>query len=175
LAHPALEGLRQIPHFGREQILETLSPGPHLFAADYPYRRCPRTAHGHLPELGFAAIRSFRARLGLLVLGLEQRGDHLHYPQHHFDLASLCRHPQIPAPLVVLLLAGFSAHSAAGLLSSAPRDRSSLPQIRAAPAKRSGAHRQPRKTGPARCRRSEEHTSELQSPYDLVCRLLLEK
>src|SRR5437867_13225815 len=28
----------------------------------------------------------------------------------------------------------------------------------------------------SRCRRrSEEHTSELQSPYDLVCRLLLEK
>src|SRR5437867_5879609 len=26
-----------------------------------------------------------------------------------------------------------------------------------------------------RRRRSEEHTSELQSPYDLVCRLLLEK
>src|SRR5207248_9298756 len=26
-----------------------------------------------------------------------------------------------------------------------------------------------------RQRRSEEHTSELQSPYDLVCRLLLEK
>src|SRR5437867_9241999 len=29
-------------------------------------------------------------------------------------------------------------------------------------------------SGSAR-RRSEEHTSELQSPYDLVCRLLLEK
>src|SRR5207248_5728441 len=27
----------------------------------------------------------------------------------------------------------------------------------------------------ATSRRSEEHTSELQSPYDLVCRLLLEK
>src|SRR5207248_9950116 len=27
----------------------------------------------------------------------------------------------------------------------------------------------------APCWRSEEHTSELQSPYDLVCRLLLEK
>src|SRR5438094_3404822 len=27
----------------------------------------------------------------------------------------------------------------------------------------------------ARVMRSEEHTSELQSPYDLVCRLLLEK
>src|SRR5437867_8795479 len=32
--------------------------------------------------------------------------------------------------------------------------------------------RAPRRGGP---RRSEEHTSELQSPYDLVCRLLLEK
>src|SRR5437867_7596112 len=29
--------------------------------------------------------------------------------------------------------------------------------------------------GVERARRSEEHTSELQSPYDLVCRLLLEK
>src|SRR6266704_4697655 len=28
---------------------------------------------------------------------------------------------------------------------------------------------------PALCRRSEEHTSELQSRFDLVCRLLLEK
>src|SRR6266487_2134758 len=28
---------------------------------------------------------------------------------------------------------------------------------------------------PTRCRRSEEHTSELQSPVHLVCRLLLEK
>src|SRR5438094_3538881 len=34
-----------------------------------------------------------------------------------------------------------------------------------------------RRRGPPRVRagRSEEHTSELQSPYDLVCRLLLEK
>src|SRR5947208_9947478 len=29
--------------------------------------------------------------------------------------------------------------------------------------------------GPGSCRRSEEHTSELQSPDHLVCRLLLEK
>src|SRR5207248_9205775 len=35
----------------------------------------------------------------------------------------------------------------------------------------------PSKARPTRdeTRRSEEHTSELQSPYDLVCRLLLEK
>src|SRR5207248_5550731 len=32
-----------------------------------------------------------------------------------------------------------------------------------------------RREGVARADRSEEHTSELQSPYDLVCRLLLEK
>src|SRR5207248_6997089 len=31
------------------------------------------------------------------------------------------------------------------------------------------------RTPPVPGRRSEEHTSELQSPYDLVCRLLLEK
>src|SRR6266705_6290728 len=37
-------------------------------------------------------------------------------------------------------------------------------------------HPWPRSGGTGRiwCRRSEEHTSELQSPYDLVCRLLLE-
>src|SRR5207248_9644772 len=35
----------------------------------------------------------------------------------------------------------------------------------------------PRESGilPKNVERSEEHTSELQSPYDLVCRLLLEK
>src|SRR5207248_9581475 len=32
-----------------------------------------------------------------------------------------------------------------------------------------------RRSRPCCRRRSEEHTSELQSPYDLVCRLLLEK
>src|SRR5256885_13261312 len=33
----------------------------------------------------------------------------------------------------------------------------------------------PGRTPPSRMRRSEEHTSELQSPCNLVCRLLLEK
>src|SRR6266704_6277463 len=42
---------------------------------------------------------------------------------------------------------------------------------------RSSAHRAPHRRLPrsARRRRSEEHTSELQSRFDLVCRLLLEK
>src|SRR5215211_8827644 len=41
-----------------------------------------------------------------------------------------------------------------------------------APGRRS---RSGRLAGGCRCRRSEEHTSELQSHSDLVCRLLLEK
>src|SRR5437867_7124353 len=36
-------------------------------------------------------------------------------------------------------------------------------------------HQAPRRAFAKRAARSEEHTSELQSPYDLVCRLLLEK
>src|SRR5437867_5847588 len=44
------------------------------------------------------------------------------------------------------------------------------------PAAGRDAHDRGRVRRPARPRsRSEEHTSELQSPYDLVCRLLLEK
>src|SRR5256885_5393975 len=37
------------------------------------------------------------------------------------------------------------------------------------------SHRSPRKCSEEFLRRSEEHTSELQSPCNLVCRLLLEK
>src|SRR5207248_11057518 len=40
---------------------------------------------------------------------------------------------------------------------------------------RSRHPRRPHRRAPPRRHRSEEHTSELQSPYDLVCRLLLEK
>src|SRR2546426_5736531 len=41
---------------------------------------------------------------------------------------------------------------------------------------RAGRHRQRRRRAPGRAlTRSEEHTSELQSPCNLVCRLLLEK
>src|SRR5207248_11533414 len=40
--------------------------------------------------------------------------------------------------------------------------------------RRARRRRPPDRTRRCRCR-SEEHTSELQSPYDLVCRLLLEK
>src|SRR5207248_11327433 len=48
---------------------------------------------------------------------------------------------------------------------------------RARPARRNGRAecRLPRRSQSRRGSRSEEHTSELQSPYDLVCRLLLEK
>src|SRR5207248_11165857 len=53
-----------------------------------------------------------------------------------------------------------------------PRTRlSTSPATKACRCRRSSSRSRPT----TRARRSEEHTSELQSPYDLVCRLLLEK
>src|SRR5262249_58616567 len=46
---------------------------------------------------------------------------------------------------------------------------------RGRPVGRPGGHHHLRHPGPALARRSEEHTSELQSLTNLVCRLLLEK
>src|SRR5258708_39917158 len=60
------------------------------------------------------------------------------------------------------------------LFRSRLRLPSALPaRKRALPARAAGVDRQCRL--PRNCRRSEEHTSELQSPDHLVCRLLLEK
>src|SRR5437667_9192263 len=58
--------------------------------------------------------------------------------------------------------------------------RSTLfPTRRSSDLRRPGVHRRsvpvPQRHGRPRARRSEEHTSELQSHHDLVCRLLLEK
>src|SRR5437773_9005856 len=55
-----------------------------------------------------------------------------------------------------------------------------LRRARCRDGRRQWARRQPRRARPRRrtavlTRRSEEHTSELQSHHDLVCRLLLEK
>src|SRR2546426_4442000 len=61
-------------------------------------------------------------------------------------------------------------------LSQRPRDRHYHQGSRAVPA--GTAHVGPhahRDLLASRCPRSEEHTSELQSPCNLVCRLLLEK
>src|SRR5438876_1223454 len=53
--------------------------------------------------------------------------------------------------------------------------RSAVLQLLAARADRCGGRDRAAGLEPARFRRSEEHTSELQSPIHLVCRLLLEK
>src|SRR5207248_11223137 len=58
------------------------------------------------------------------------------------------------------------------------RNRRSRPRRRRSPLRpRRRSHPDGRSRAPAVrvATRSEEHTSELQSPYDLVCRLLLEK
>src|SRR5437867_10384864 len=49
------------------------------------------------------------------------------------------------------------------------------PSFRAPASSSSGASCESTSCGASCVSRSEEHTSELQSPYDLVCRLLLEK
>src|SRR3712207_7118161 len=60
-------------------------------------------------------------------------------------------------------------HALAGALRDRPRGRLPRPP-------RPGLHRaEPREPRPGEDRRSEEHTSELQSRQYLVCRLLLEK
>src|SRR5215467_2897281 len=50
-----------------------------------------------------------------------------------------------------------------------------LPICRCRSRRRSGSRRPTRRPRPPTASRSEEHTSELQSPCNLVCRLLLEK
>src|SRR5207248_8183171 len=96
-------------------------------------------------------------------------------------------YPPPPPPHLYTL----SLHDALPISSSPPYTPSHFPTTHPP---RKSAHRKPRSTSsstasrsewPARgikprrrgasAKRSEEHTSELQSPYDLVCRLLLEK
>src|SRR2546426_2035182 len=65
---------------------------------------------------------------------------------------------------------GVGGESGSSNLRSVARARAALGKVeeRAPPSETQGDHR-------LRCGRSEEHTSELQSPCNLVCRLLLEK
>src|SRR3712207_9375836 len=55
------------------------------------------------------------------------------------------------------------------------QQRRATPYLEPDPPSGDGASCQPTRPPCARCRRSEEHTSELQSRQYLVCRLLLEK
>src|SRR5258708_30395213 len=74
----------------------------------------------------------------------------------------------------------FRSSSAPRSVDASPADRGQHPEIRL---HQSGAHfrkahfrtRKPVSSVASLRRRSEEHTSELQSPDHLVCRLLLEK
>src|SRR5207248_5374557 len=74
----------------------------------------------------------------------------------------------------VPLVGEFNVRNAAMAISAARFYGVSLPKIRKALASFKGIARRQEVRGEARGR-SEEHTSELQSPYELVCRLLPEK
>src|SRR5207248_7797025 len=78
-----------------------------------------------------------------------------------FPYTTLFRSSARPSSCITRMSAGFVSGSRVAL--TVP----TLPPISSLRRKTSGAIQ--------RRERSEEHTSELQSPYDLVCRLLLEK
>src|SRR5689334_24133633 len=67
-----------------------------------------------------------------------------------------------------------SLHDALPISSGSPSRPRSSSTSRTCSRRRASCPRT-RRTAPARGRRSEEHTSELQSQFHLVCRLLLEK
>src|SRR5688500_19816155 len=82
-------------------------------------------------------------------------------------LFSLFSHPYVPHPALL----SFPTRRSSDLRAALDGRLLPLP-VRAARPRRAGALG----AAPARRgRRSEEHTSELQSPCNLVCRLLLEK
>src|SRR5207248_10107891 len=94
-----------------------------------------------------------------------------HFRLMHSFVFLLIRRPPAPTlfPYTTLFRSRWPPRRAAANATSrrAPTScRSSCPR-----ASRGACHSRAR----SRARRSEEHTSELQSPYDLVCRLLLEK
>src|SRR5690606_41735199 len=101
---------------------------------------------------------------------------HSHYNPAYYQYAHGSTHP---LPLLSLSFFFFNAtptpeiytlslHDALPILPTASRTPGSSASMWAAPCSRAGR-------SPPRSARSEEHTSELQSRENLVCRLLLEK
>src|SRR5205807_8286012 len=68
-----------------------------------------------------------------------------------------------------------ACRSPSGLAAVRSTRRAPEPRRRRRSCTGAGTRSARRPVVPRRCRRSEEHTSELQSPCNLVCRLLLEK
>src|SRR5699024_8525561 len=104
------------------------------------------------------------------------RGPHPHHPRNLSDLRR-CRRSRVRTPWTV-------TPPSRGLLASSRPSRSAestspaSPPLVTAGAIRCTAPSRSRTSRPTRTSprfRSEEHTSELQSRFDLVCRLLLEK
>src|SRR2546427_2837781 len=90
-------------------------------------------------------------------------------------------------PYTTLFRSSWSREYNGATYRAHPQPLPAAPAPRAARVRARGVHppdaappsgpavRKPRREGPAVERRSEEHTSELQSQSNLVCRLLLEK
>src|SRR2546430_2000611 len=87
------------------------------------------------------------------------------------EIYTLSLHDALPISVPIFDATGAQNHD----IHHPPRDHPH--RHRAPPARGRGLHRAPARADPGtgRGRRSEEHTSELQSQSNLVCRLLLEK
>src|SRR5207248_7141889 len=95
--------------------------------------------------------------------------------------STLSLHDALPISSSVILLAARRWPSGEGTTCpsatppSAPTGGASLSRSRALKSRSTMTARSRTAASSPTASRSEEHTSELQSPYDLVCRLLLEK
>src|SRR5207244_9732685 len=104
---------------------------------------------------------------------------YLYHPRPHLHLFSLCFSLRPPPTLTLFPYTTlFRSGGSRGMHSFAPTRPTSSPVtsrrlFASAAMERRFPHRQPESA--ASRLRSEEHTSELQSPDHLVCRLLLEK
>src|SRR5699024_8439882 len=84
------------------------------------------------------------------------------------DLAGTAQHRDVPTPQLVRCAGGVDRLRPFGLVTTALGATVSVLPV-------CGHHSVSRRCGEWHLSRSEEHTSELQSRFDLVCRLMLEK
>ena len=97
-----------------------------------------------------AQVRPVHPRLGLLVLGLDQRRIARLRAGRHCHLGAVWRHAPQPAPLVVLLLAGVCAHGRIPDVHRAAGHRADVLPVRAAGRKAARAGRRDREGDGAR-------------------------
>ena len=118
-----------VPRLGGEGYVHPI-PSSGDFRSDFLIdHRCPRPAHGTLRPLALLEIRHLRAKLAVVVLGLDERRVAQLFAGHLIDLDLVLGHPAQSAPLVVLFLAGYFAHCGVFDFHRAAGDQSPIQQV----------------------------------------------